>query len=111
MREMEAELIAAHLGIQNLIIEEVLRVDQRPKLDDINEIIYCLLSMLYYNDETTTVEQEQISLVLGKNYVISFQEDAARDVFNPLRDRLKIANSKLRQNGADYLLYSLLDLI
>jgi magnesium transporter len=111
IRKKDVELVAAHFDIHNLIIEDILSVNQRPKMDDINNIIYCLLNMLYYNDDTTTVEHEQISLVLGKNYVISFQEDAARDVFNPLRDRLKITNSKLRQNGADYLLYSLLDLI
>ena len=45
--------------------------------------------MLYFNDKDSTVETEQISIVLGKNFVISFQEDATRDVFNPLRERLK----------------------
>nr|MBA4166112.1 magnesium/cobalt transporter CorA [Chitinophagaceae bacterium] len=54
---------------------------------------------------------EQISIILGKDYVITFQEDATRDVFNPLREKLKIPNSKIRQNSADYLCYSLLDLI
>jgi magnesium transporter len=111
IRKNDVELVAAHFDIHNLIIEDILSVNQRPKMDDINSILYCLLNMLYYNEETTSVEQEQISIILGDNYVISFQEDATRDVFNPLRDRLKITNSKLRQNGADYLLYSLLDLI
>jgi magnesium transporter len=67
--------------------------------------------MLFYNDENQTVEHEQISIILGKEYVISFQEDAFRDVFNPLRDRLRSNNSKIRQRGADYLCYTLLDLI
>ncbi len=111
IRKRDVETVAAEFGIHNLIIEDILSINQRPKMDDINDIIYCLLNMLYYNETTTTVETEQISIVLGKNYVISFQEDAKRDVFNPLRDRLKITNSKLRQNGADYLCYSLLDLI
>ncbi len=92
-------------------MEDILSINQRPKMDEINDIIYCLLNMLYYNDETTTVEQEQISIILGKDFVITFQEDAKRDVFNPLRDRLKINNSKIRQNGADYLCYSLLTLL
>lgn len=111
LRKKDVEQIATHFEIHNLIVEDILSINQRPKMDDINGIIYCLLNMLYYNEATTTVEQEQISIVLGQDYVISFQEDATRDVFNPLRDRLKIANSKLRQNGADYLCYSLLDLI
>jgi magnesium transporter len=111
LRKRDVEAIAQQFDIHNLIVEDILSINQRPKMDDINDSIYCLLNMLYYNDTTTTVEQEQISIILGKNYVITFQEDARRDVFNPLRDRLKIANSKLRQNGPDYLAYSLLDLI
>src|SRR4029078_13031528 len=69
------------------------------------------LNMLYYNDQKQTVEQEQISIALGKGFVISFQEDANRDVFNPLRERFKSPTSKVRQAGADYLCYSMLDLI
>ena len=67
--------------------------------------------MLYFNEEIISVESEQISIVLGKNFVISFQEDATRDVFNPLREKIKVAGSKLRQSGADYLFYSLIDMI
>lgn len=111
LRKKDVEIIAKHFGIHYLIMEDILSINQRPKMDEIDPIIYCLLNMLYYNGETTAVEQEQISIVLGDGYVLSFQEDAKRDVFNPLRDRLKIPNSKLRQNGTDYLLYSLLDLI
>src|SRR6185436_16879784 len=81
------------------------------KMDEVDGILFCLLNMLYYNVEEQTVEQEQISIVLGKEFVISIQEDATRDVFNPLRDRLKMSNSKLRQRTADYLCYSMLDMI
>jgi magnesium transporter len=105
------ETLAQQYEIHNLIVEDILSINQRPKMDDINGILFCLLNMLYFNNTTTTVEHEQISIILGKNYVITFQEDAKRDVFNPLRDRLKIANSKLRQNGPDFLCYALLDLI
>ena len=111
LRKADVELISREFEIHNLILEDILSINQRPKMDEINTILYCLLNMLYYNNTTTSVEQEQISIILGKHFVISFQEDAKRDVFNPLRDRLKIAHSKLRQNGADYLCYSLLDLI
>ena len=111
LRKSDVEAICNHFDIHPLIMEDILSINQRPKIDEVNDIIYCLLNMLYYNDISTTVEQEQISIILGRNVVISFQEDARRDVFNPLRERLKIPNSKLRQNGADYLCYSLLDLI
>jgi len=105
------EAISNHYQIHNLIIEDILSVGQRPKMDDIEGVVSCLLNMLYFNEANCAVEQEQISIVLGKKFVITFQEDAHRDVFNALRDKLKINNSKLRQRGADYLCYSLLDMI
>jgi magnesium transporter len=67
--------------------------------------------MLYFNKEHGCVETEQISIVLGRNVVITFQEDPDRDVFNPLREKLRMHYSKLRQRGADYLCYSMLDII
>lgn len=59
---------------------------QRPKTDEINGLVFSLLNMLYYNEELKSVESEQVSIILGKNFVISFQEDAHRDVFNPVRE-------------------------
>ena len=73
--------------------------------------MFCLLNMLYYNEQAHAVEQEQISIILGNEFVISFQEDAHRDVFNPLREKLKLSSSKIRQRSADYLCYTMLDLI
>jgi magnesium transporter len=67
--------------------------------------------MLYFNEETFSVEQEQISIILAKDVVISFQEDAHRDVFTSLREKLRMPNTKLRQRGADLLCYALLDMI
>jgi magnesium transporter len=80
-------------------------------MDDIEGVLYCLLNMLYFNDKNCSVEIEQVSIVLGRNFVITFQEDASRDVFNGVRDKLKLGGSKVRQRGADYLCYSLLDMI
>jgi magnesium transporter len=67
--------------------------------------------MLYFNEKNNSVEQEQISLVVGYDFVITFQEDPQKDVFNPIREKLRINNSKLRQRGPDYLCYTMLDLI
>ena len=111
LRKTDVETICAHYGIHNLIAEDILSLGQRAKTDEINGLLFCLLNMLYFNEKDSAVEFEQISIVLGKNFVISFQEDPERDVFNPLRERLKINNSKLRQNGADFLFYSLIDMI
>lgn len=111
IRKKEVEDICTHYGVHALIIEDILSIDQRPKMDEVEGILYCLLNMLYFDEKTKTVEQEQISIVLGRDFVITFQEDPKRDVFNPIRDRLKISNTKLRLRGADYLCYTMLDLI
>lgn len=111
LRKNDVETICNHYGIHYLILEDILSLGQRAKMDEINGLLFCLMNMLYFNEKDSAVEHEQISIVLGKNFVISFQEDADRDVFNPLRERLKINNTKLRQNGADFLFYSLIDMI
>lgn len=111
LRKKDVESVCNHYGIHFLITEDILSIGQRPKMDDIDGLLFCLLNMLYFNEKDSSVEAEQISIILGKNFVISFQEDAKRDVFNPLRERLKISGSKIRQNGADFLFYSLIDMI
>ncbi len=111
LRKADVEAICTYYNIHPLLIEDILSINQRPKMDEAEDNLFCLLNMLYYNEEKKAVEQEQISIVLGKDYVISFQEDPKRDVFNPLRERLKMSSSKLRQRGADYLCYTMLDLI
>ena len=92
-------------------MEDILSVGQRPKMDEVNGLVFCLLNMLYFNEKTSSVETEQVSIILGQNFVISFQEDASRDLFNALRDKLKLFGSKVRMSGADFLFYNLIDLI
>ncbi|HEX2606309.1 MAG TPA: magnesium/cobalt transporter CorA, partial [Flavisolibacter sp.] len=111
LRKKDIDVISQQFGIHPLIAEDILSLYQRPKMDEVDNILYCLLNMLYYNEKKHTVETEQISIVLGKTFVITFQEDPQRDVLNPIRERLKMASSKLRQRGADYLCYSMLDII
>ncbi|MBP6431465.1 MAG: magnesium/cobalt transporter CorA [Ferruginibacter sp.] len=111
LRKDNVEKICEHYGIHYLIAEDILSIGQRPKMDDINGLMFCLLNMLYFNEKQSAVEIEQISIVLGKNFVISFQEDAHRDVFDPLRERLKMNSSKVRHQGADFLFYCLIDMI
>ncbi|RYY88863.1 MAG: magnesium/cobalt transporter CorA [Chitinophagaceae bacterium] len=111
IRKEDVEKVCAHFGIHALLAEDILSCNQRPKMDEVEGVLYCLLNMLYFNHNESAVEQEQVSIALGRNFVITFQEDPARDVFNPVRDRLRMGASKLRQRPADYLCYSLLDLI
>ena len=111
IRKEDVEKITAYFGIHPLISEDIMSVGQRPKMDEMDNGLFCLLNMLYFNDNKNAVEQEQISIVLGKNFVITFQEDAVKDVFNPLREKLKHDGSRLRQGGADYLCYAIIDMI
>jgi magnesium transporter len=111
IRKADVEAISNHFGIHSLLVEDILSVEQRPKVDEIDNVLFALLNMLYFNKQKVCVETEQVSIVLGKNFVLSFQDDAERDVFNLVREKLKIANSKLRTSDADYLCYTLLDTI
>jgi len=111
LRKADVEVISSMLDIHYLVIEDILSIGQRAKMDDFDNQLYCLLNMLFFNDNNKAVEQEQISIILGNNYVVTIQEDASRDVFDSIRDRLKLSNHKLRNSGADYLCYALLDTI
>ena len=110
LRKEDVEAICTHFDIHPLIMEDILSIGQRPKMDEINGLVFCLLNMLYF-EPASGVEAEQVSIVLGKNFVITFQEDASKDVFDPLREKIKITGSKARQNGADFLFYSMIDSI
>ena len=111
IKKTDVENLAEHFSVHQLIVEDILSLGQRPKMDQINGLLFCVLNMLYFNEKEATVESEQISIVLGKNFVISFQEDESRDVFNTLREKIKINGSKIRQNKADFLYYAMIDAI
>lgn len=111
IRRKDIEDICNHFNIHSLVFEDIMSIGQRPKMDDIDGAMFCLLNMLYFNEKDSAVETEQISIVLSKQFVLTFQEDASRDVFNPLRDKLQFRSNKIRQSGTDYLFYSLIDMI
>lgn len=111
LRKADIHSICMRYGVHYLIEEDILNVGQRAKMDEMGDHLFCVLPMIYFNKETCTIEQEQVSMVLGKNFVISFQEDPNRDVFNPVRDKLRINGSRLKGAGPDYLYYALLDVI
>lgn len=111
LEEQQVNKICEIFGIHALIAEDILSIGQRPKMDDLGDKIFALMYMLYYNDEDRQVESEQLSLVLGPNFVLSFQEDPSRDVFNPVREKIQIAGSRIRTGKADYLIYSMIDLV
>jgi magnesium transporter len=111
LRKPDVEKVCEHFGVHSLLVEDILSIDQRPKMDEVEDVLFCLLNMLYFNDSNHTVETEQISIVLGKDFVLSFQEDASRDVFDPLRLKIRMPKSLIRMRPADYLCYAMLDMI
>ena len=108
--EMVGKLWACY-GLHSLVVEDVVNTSQRPKLDDHGEYIFVVLKSLYYADEDSgEPEIEQISLVIGPDYVLSFQEREG-DEFDPIRDRIRGSVGRVRKVGADYLAYALIDLV
>ena len=97
-------------GLHPLVLEDILNTDQRPKMEDFSNYIFVVLKTSYYSDQSDEVEAEQISLILGPSFVMSFQEREG-DVFNPIRERIRNGKGRIRRMGADYLAYSLLDSI
>jgi len=98
-------------GLHPLVLEDILNTDQRPKLEDYGEYSYIVLRMLHYQDRSGQIESEQISLILGRNFVFSFQEGKEGDVFGPLRERIRNNKGRIRKLKADYLAYALLDAV
>ena len=104
------EKFGKEFKLHPLVLEDILHTEQRPKLEDHGDYIYIVLRMLSYNSQKRAIDSEQMSLVLGSNFVLSFQEEPG-DVFDAVRMRIRNAKGQIRKLGADYLLYSLLDAV
>ncbi len=96
--------------LHRLVMEDILSTDQRPKMEDYGDYVYIVFKMLS-SSKTGDIVTEQTSVILGANFVLSFQEGNDGDVFNLIRDRLRNAKGRIRKMGADYLAYSLLDAV
>ncbi|MBU0567414.1 magnesium/cobalt transporter CorA [bacterium] len=103
------EKMGRHFNLHSLVLEDIVNTGQRPKMEDFEDYIFIVLKMLYY-DQKGGIKTEQVSLILGPNFVISFQEQEG-DVFNPIRERIRKAKGRIRKMGADYLAYALMDTI
>jgi magnesium transporter len=96
--------------IHPLVLEDIVHTGQRPKLEDLGEHLYIVLKMLVSGNAGNGFDAEQVSLILGPNFVLSFQEREG-DVFDAIRDRIKQGKGRIRKAGSDYLAYRLLDAI
>jgi magnesium transporter len=102
--------IGQAFGLHPLVLEDILHTDQRPKLDAYSDYLYVVTRFFVYDPAQMAISSEQISLVLGRSFVLTFQERPTGS-FDPIRERLRADRGQIRPSGADYLAYSLLDMI
>ncbi len=98
-----------HFELHPLIQEDIVTTNQRPKIDEYDDYLFLVFKMLHY-DDMEQLTNEHVSMVMGKDYVITFQE-AEGDVFGDLRERLEHGKGRIRGAGADYLMFAILDAI
>lgn len=101
--------IGAQFGLHALVLEDILNIEQMPKIEDFGDYYYVTLKMLSINDQKE-IDQEHLSFILGDHYLISFQEKKG-DVLEPVRKRVEAGLGKARNKNADYLLYALIDVV
>jgi magnesium transporter len=96
-------------GLHPLVLEDIMNTDQRPKMEDFGDYVYIVLKMLSFDNHREIIA-EQVSLILGQNFLLSFRERES-DIFNPIVERIKNAKGLIRKEGADYLAHALLDAV
>ncbi|GAB4112869.1 MAG: magnesium/cobalt transporter CorA [Candidatus Caldatribacteriota bacterium] len=104
------EKVGNYLGLHPLLIEDITNTGQRPKIEDFEDYIFIILKMIYCTNSKDDLEIEQISLILGPDFIVSFQERKG-DVFESIREKIRKGKGKIRKEGVDYLAYNLIDSI
>jgi magnesium transporter len=104
------EQFGLHFGIHPLALEDILNTQHRPKVEEMEGYCLIILKMLFFDEKTQSIDTEQISMILGPHYVLTFQEREG-DVFEGVRGRLQRSHGRIRQRGPDYLTYALIDSI
>jgi len=103
------ESLGECFGLHRLVTEDLMSVVQRPKVEDYGDYLFVVAKMLTYDEKEAKVVPEQVGLIVGRNFLLSFQEGIQGDVFPLIRDRLRAGRGMIRKRGVDYLAYSLLD--
>jgi magnesium transporter len=104
------EKVGSCFVVHPLALEDILNTEQRPKVEDYGEDLFLVVKLLSYNEKRDEIESEQISLILRPNALLSFQEKEGDD-FAAVKERLRAGKGRLRKMGADYLAYTLLDIV
>jgi len=102
--------VGEQLDLHPLVLEDVVNTQQRPKLEDYGRYLFIVVKMLHYDQDTHGITAEQVSLILGDNFVVSFQEGEG-DSLAAVSERLKTGKGRIKEMGADYLAYALLDAV
>ncbi len=111
IRDLKAlEELGRVFDLHPLMLEDICNPIQRPKLDDYQDKIFIVIELLHYINKQMKIEDEQVSIVLGKNYVITFLQ-SKNALLEPIVKRLNNENSRVRHGGSDYITYALVDLI
>ena len=100
--------VGAIFKLHPLVIEDILNTEQRPKIDEFEDYLFLETRNFYYDKTTMQASSEQISMVLGRNFLLTFQERAT-GAFEPIRERLRASSAHIRTLGVDYLTYAVLD--
>jgi magnesium transporter len=104
------ERIGRRFDLHPLLVEDIASTEYRPKVEDYGQRLFTVMNVLAYNDASGDVSSEQVSIVLGPSFVLSFEESPGR-VFEPIRERIRDGKGRLRSMGADYLAYALIDAV
>jgi len=107
--QAKLEKLAQIFQLHPLLLEDVINTPQRPKVESYGDQLLIVVRMARFEDQEN-ISVEQLSVVLGKNHVLTFQERYG-DVFDPVRARIKNPEGRIRRQGADYLAYALIDTV
>ncbi|MFH1450502.1 MAG: magnesium/cobalt transporter CorA [archaeon] len=102
--------IGVHFGLHHMTQEDILTTDHRPKIEDLDEYLFLLLKIVSFEEEKKEIGTEQVSLVIGPKFVLTFQEKEG-EIFDALLRRISIEQSRARKLGSDYLAYEIVDAI
>jgi magnesium transporter len=105
-----AETLGRHYDLHPLVLEDILNTDQRPKMEDYESHLFLILKMITYDEAQKLLHMEQVSVIVGRHFVLSFQESEG-DVFESVRERLRKGKGRIRKGGPDYLAYALMDAV
>jgi len=103
------EKLGSCYGLHPLLLEDVLNTDQRPKVEYYDRYLFIVLRMIYNHSRSNGCINEQVSIIVGPNYVLSLQEGKEGDTFDPIREQIRTGKGKIRKMGTDFLAYSLMD--